>query len=101
MYTIAAPADTADKLVLPKQTGQPQIILLGYSCAETAATAATAEAIIIHGMDGTGEQIAPPINFSADGFDIKFFPRPIAVPNGLYLDRISGNTTFVFYVDKE
>lgn len=96
-----APANTIDQLVIPKQTDSIRYVLRGYACSETAGTAATAEAIIIHGMDGTGEQIVPPINFSADGFDIKFFPSPIPIPNGLYLDRVSGNTTFVFYVDKE
>jgi hypothetical protein len=78
----------------------PSLILHGFSTAETAGTAAAAEVVIRHGKDATGDMLCAPMNFAADGFgQPMFYPHPIQCPNGIYIDRVSGNTTIVLYVD--
>jgi hypothetical protein len=80
----------------------PMLILWGFSMAETAGTAATAEIVIRHGITVAGDMLAAPVNFASDGFGYPtFFPMPIQVPNGIFLQRVSGETTVVFYYDKQ
>ena len=76
------------------------IIIHGFSYSESAASAATAEIRLYHGEAIEDNYILPPVNFAADGFGIPhFFPQPIQIPNGLYLYRVSGETTVIIYYD--
>jgi hypothetical protein len=78
----------------------PQLILHGFSTAETAGTAATAEVVIRHGNSVSGKMLCAPMNFAADGFGYPtFYPYPIPCPNGIFIQRVSGSTTIVLYVD--
>lgn len=99
MIPIVSNSSTADNQVcLPN----PMLVLHGFSCAETAGSAGTAELVIRHGTKATDPMIVAPINFAADGFGYPtFFPVPMQCPNGIYVDRVSGETTVVVYVDYE
>lgn len=102
MLTVVAPANTLSvQVVAPhKAEEQLQYVLWGFSCAETAGTAAVAEAVLRHGTTTEDPFLIAPINFAADGYGYPtFFPVPIPVPKGLFLHRVAGTTTFVFYMD--
>jgi hypothetical protein len=96
-------------ILLPIQSGtvgalahkpDKMLILHGYSTAETALTASTAEIIIRHGTNAAAEMIAAPINFALDGCGQPlFFPQPLPCPKGIFIDRVSGETTIILYVD--
>lgn len=73
--------------------------LKGFSVAETAGTAAAAEVIIRHGDDDADPQLVAPINLEANGFGVFWFHEGIPCPNGIFIDRVSGETTLVLYVD--
>jgi hypothetical protein len=78
----------------------PMLILWGFSHAETASSAATAEINIYHGKSSDGQMLTAPINFAADGYGYpSFFPQPISCPNGVYVERVSGETTVIIYYD--
>jgi len=80
----------------------PMLVLWGFSMAESAGTASTAEIIIRHGINVQGQELAAPVNFASDGFGYPtFFPVPIPVPNGVYIQRVSGETTVVLYYDRQ
>lgn len=74
--------------------------LVGFSVAETAGTAATAEVVLRHGTAATDDPLVAPINLAADGFGTFWYPPGIPCPNGIYVDRVSGTTTLVLYVDR-
>jgi hypothetical protein len=76
------------------------LILHGFSTAESAGSAGTAEVVIRHGSKSTSPMVCAPINFAADGFGYPtFFPVPIPCPDGIYIHLVSGETTIVLYVD--
>jgi hypothetical protein len=78
----------------------PMLILHGFSASETAGSASTAEIVVRRGTNSTGTMICPPINFASDGFGYPtFFPQPIPCYEGIFIDRVSGETTIVLYVD--
>jgi hypothetical protein len=78
----------------------PKLILHGFSSAESAGSASTAEVVIRHGVGSSGQMVCAPINFAADGFGYPtFFPHPVPCPNGIFIDRVSGSTTIILYVD--
>ena len=99
MIPVEAPSSTVStQAVLPRK----DLILWGFSGAETAGTAATAECVIRHGVTASAPMLLAPINFAADGFGYPtFFPRPLLCPNGIFLERVTGNTTLIFYIDYE
>lgn len=73
--------------------------LYGFSVAETAASAAVAEVIILHGAtQAAGTQVVAPVNLAADGFGQFSFNFGIPCPNGITIDRVAGNTTLVLYI---
>jgi hypothetical protein len=77
-----------------------KLILWGVVASETASPASTAEFILRHGTDGTGDPILTPANFASDGFMPPiFFPHPITCQKGIYIDRVSGRTTVILYID--
>lgn len=88
-------ADTADAQVV---AATPGLRLMAVSGAETAGTAAAAEAILRHGTSTAGAKLLPPMNFTADGFlPPTLLGAGIPCPNGIFLDRVSGNTEFIVY----
>lgn len=97
MITVVMAGDTGSSVV---READPQLVLWGFSAAETAVSGAAAEAVIRHGTSANGSMIFAPINFAAEGFAYPtFLPNPVQCPNGIYLERRSGNTTFILYVD--
>ena len=77
--------------------------LIGFSVAETASVAAAAEVIIRHGTTDADDAVVAPINLDPDGFGV--FPTlgpgdGIPCPKGIFVDRVSGTTTLVLYVDR-
>ena len=73
--------------------------LCGFSIAETAESAAVAEVILHHGTSSSGARIMAPINLAADGFGTFWYPPGIPVPQGIYVNRVSGTSELVFYVE--
>jgi hypothetical protein len=97
MIILEVPSGTSDG-----QAHKPDkmLILHGFSTAETASSASTAEVIIRHGINASAPMICAPINFASDGFGYPtFFPVPLPCPNGIFIDRVSGETTIILYVD--
>ena len=91
---VASGTADADAVVAAKYN----LRLRGFSIAETAGTAATAEAPLMHGATGaSGSKVTAPINLAADGFGIWMFSEGIPCPNGISIDRVSGTTEFVIY----
>jgi len=72
--------------------------LVGYSCAETASSADAAEVAIRHGTSATDPLAVARINLDANGFG--HFNCDIVVPAGIFIDRISGETEVVLYMEK-
>jgi hypothetical protein len=104
MISMPVASGTSDVQVIPPRNPSDLLgyVLWGYSSSETAGTADVAEAVIRHGVSSSAPILVAPINFAADGHGYPtFFPFPLPVPDGLFLDRVSGDTTFVFYVDKQ
>ena len=78
----------------------PMLVLWGFSVAESASSASTAEIVIRPGTTANDPMICAPINFAADGYGPPaFFPHPVQCPKGIFVDRVSGSTTVVLYVD--
>jgi hypothetical protein len=97
--SVAYEVNGSDIVAHPPTVG---LVVHGFSISETAATAATAEAIIRHGQTDTSPPLTAPINAAADGYGMWEFPGgPINCPNGVYLDQVSGKMGIVLYVDYE
>ena len=75
--------------------------LLGFSVAETAGTAAAAEVIIRHGESSSDPQLVAPINLDPNGFGIRPVggEKGVECPKGIFIDRVSGNTSLVLYIE--
>ena len=74
--------------------------LMGFSVAETASTAAAAEVVLRHGTGSGDPLLVAPINLKADGFGNPWFgDKGVDCQNGIFVDRISGNTALVLYVE--
>jgi len=89
-------AGTSDNAIVAPNI---RLKLLGFTVAETASPAAAAEVSIRHGTSATDPLLVPPMNLDADGFDGWDFSHGIDCPNGIYIDRVAGNTTLVLYID--
>jgi hypothetical protein len=73
----------------------PNMRLMGWSIKETAAAVATMS--ILHGASSAGTALAH-LNFAASGSDTQWFgPQGIPCPNGVWLERLTGNTAVVLY----
>lgn len=96
-------------IVMASETGSavvsfanPDLVIWGFSAAETSPSGGTAECVIRHGTSTAGSMVFAPINFAAEGFAYPtFLPNPLRCPNGIYLERRSGETTVILYVDYE
>jgi hypothetical protein len=93
-YTSAAA--TADEALVP---AHPMLKMVGYAVAESAASAAVAEVIIRHGTSASAPNLTPPINLIADGYGS--FQCYVHCPDGVYIDRVGGNTTVTVYVRRD
>jgi hypothetical protein len=97
----ATPVD-ATPVEVASGTGDAQAIaaatglrLFGFSVRENAAGAATA--ILYHGTANTDPPIAF-LSLASGAVQIQWFgDKGIAIPNGLYVDRLSGTTHFSFW----
>jgi hypothetical protein len=91
---IEVPAGTGDVAAV---AAKPTLRLRGYSVAETAASAAIAEVILRHGTAAGDPMLTAPMNLAADGY-LPSPPMDVSCPNGIYVDRVGGNTTVILYV---
>lgn len=95
-------ADGATPVELASGTGDAQAIaaaaglrLFGFSVRENAGGAATA--ILYHGTANTDPPIAF-LSLASGAVQIQWFgDKGIAIPNGLFVDRLSGTTHFSFW----
>lgn len=88
------PTGTADAQGI---AGQANLRLLGFSINESAATAAAASLILRHGAAATDPEIMD-LTLAADGQTDRWFgPDGISIPNGLFVDRVSGETKLTLY----
>lgn len=73
--------------------------LVGFSCRESAAVAAVATFIIVHGATGATGTAIVPVELSLNGSNFGWFgPEGIAVPNGISIDWIVGQVdVHLFY----
>ncbi len=77
----------------------PGLRLIGFACRESAATAAAATFIIVHGATAAGGSSVVPVELTADESTREWFgPEGIAVPNGISIDWIAGTADInLFY----
>lgn len=73
------------------------LVLDGFSVSETASSASTAEVVLRHGITDTSPLLTSHINLAADGYGM-FFVGGINCPNGIFIERVSGETELVLYV---
>ena len=93
---LATAAGTGDTAIIGARRN---LRLIGYSVSESASSAAAAECILRHGTSVSDPQLVSPINCNANGFGMFWLGgNGINCPNGIFLDRVSGNTTLVVYV---
>lgn len=78
---------------------QAGLRLVGFACRESAATAAVATFIIVHGATGAAGTAVVPVELAADGSTREWFgPDGIACPNGISIDWIAGTVdVHLFY----
>jgi len=95
-HAVAVAAGTADVAAV---AANPNLKLIGVAIAETASSAAAAEVAIRHGTAATDPFLVPNVNLDANGFGIEWFGHGVSCANGIYVDRIAGNTTLVLYID--
>jgi hypothetical protein len=97
MWTIEVSSGASDAVA---HIANDMLILHGFSTAETAGSASTAEVVLRHGTNDTSPMLCAPINFASDGFGYPtFFPVPMYCPNGIFVERRSGETTVILYCD--
>ncbi len=75
----------------------PRMKLMGVGVAETAGTAAAAEVTLHHGTSSSGPLLCPSLNLTADGCTIFPLGGGIPCPNGIYVNRVSGNSELILY----
>jgi len=86
---------TGDNAIVAARLG---LRLVGLSIAETNSSTATVD--IRHGTAATDAILVPLMSCEADGFDTFWFGHHgIDCPNGIFINRISGQTTLVLYID--
>ena len=94
---VAVAAGTTDVAVVGARR---DLKLRGYSIAETASSAAAAEAIIRHGTSNSDPQLIAPINLDANGHGMFWFDgHGVDCPEGIWFERVNGNISLVVYVD--
>ena len=94
---IAVAAGTADiQALVPGDA----LRLMGFSVAESASSAAAAEVVLRHGESSSAPLLTAPINLDANGIGFPRLPsNGIECQSGIFVDRVSGNTSLVLYVD--
>lgn len=86
---VVVASGTADVLAVPSG------VLMGYSIRESATIAAAAVVVLKHGADASGAPIAT-VSLVADGIAGATLPA-VSCPNGIFVDRESGETTVSLY----
>ncbi len=93
-YTTIA-ANTTDEAGIVPTTG---LRLMGYSCRETAGAAATLN--LRHGTADT-DPIVALINLAAGKSDTQWFgPQGLPVEGGIYVDRLTGESTITLHTNR-
>lgn len=95
-----------DKVICASGTGdvaavsaQWNVRLIGFSISEDAGS--TAKVIIHDGAASANNPAVAPINCAANGFGIWGLSYPgIPCPLGIWVERVSGTTTVVLYIDR-
>lgn len=77
-------------------TGQDT--LYGYAVRESAVTPAAASFVLHDGTATTDPIIVPQMNLAASGNQIAQLPA-IPLTTGIFVERVSGSTEIVFYID--
>lgn len=96
-HPVVVAAGTGDNAIVAARLG---LRLMGLSVAETASSAAVASVDIRHGDSATDPILVPVMNCEADGFDTFWFGHHgIDCPDGIFINRVTGNTTLVLYID--
>lgn len=73
--------------------------LMGWCVSESATTAAAAEVILRAGSDANGQPVAV-IPLGSDGNNTQWLgPQGIVCNGGLFLDRVTGTSTVVLYLE--
>ena len=95
-HAVSIVAGTGDNAIVAARWN---LKLWGFTVAETASSAAAAEVAIRHGTAATAPLLAARMNLDANGFDGWWFGQGIDCPDGIFIDRIAGNTEVVLYID--
>lgn len=91
----AVASGTDDAIVL---SASRFLRLIGFSIGESGTPAATASVKFYNGQAATGEVVIPICNLAATGFGTFWYgPDGIPCPDGLFLERVSGETEVVVY----
>lgn len=70
--------------------------LIGFSITEDAGSAAVARVRIHHGTSTAGAELFD-VELSADQSTREWFPPGLDVPNGVFVDRVSGTARLTLY----
>ena len=71
--------------------------LIAYSVAESASSAAAAELVLRHGTSNSAPLLTAPVNLDANGYG--HFACDIVCPAGIWIERVTGETTVVLYTE--
>lgn len=74
----------------------PGLTLYGFSLTESAASAAAAEVSVRHGTAATDPELFG-VTLGADQSTSDMWQKGVSIPNGLFLDRITGTTKFTAF----
>ncbi|MEE9415756.1 MAG: hypothetical protein V3V01_10765 [Acidimicrobiales bacterium] len=82
----------------PVQAANPNLRLMGYSIGESnTPTGADAQATLRHGTSVAGPELVLVELIADDAETVWFGPNGIKTPNGIFLERPSGETTAVVF----
>ncbi len=71
--------------------------LLGFEIRESAGSPAVAEVNLRHGTTNTDTVVAPIVLVASGTTQMWMGPDGVPVPNGVYVDRVSGNTKLTLF----
>lgn len=77
---------------------QAGLRLVGFAARESAAVAAVATFIIVHGATAAGGALTIPVELAANGSTFEWFgPDGIAVPDGVSIDVVAGTADVTLF----
>jgi hypothetical protein len=75
-----------------------RLVLVGYSCRESAGSPAVAALNIVNGAAVSGGDAIIPIELAANGSEMKWFgPEGIATPDGLSIEVVAGTVDITLF----